>query len=307
MARSPLLRALQALAREHQEASALGLDVEELRKGRSEGRLSRRELIKRSGIVGAAVALGGPAAVARAAGSPLRAPTAPRIAIVGGGIAGLTAALTLQDKGVAADVYESSSRVGGRMHSDWQEVRFANFWARPAGGALWRVDRLNHKTILQLAQRFGLPTVDLLQAQPNGTEDTYWIFGADYPFAQASADFKPVHNTLQGQVQSTSYPTLYNSFTPAGQFFDQMTLYDWIKNYVPGGQARNWARYSMPPTTRSTAPRRPTNRRSTSSTCSATRPGPAPGRSTARPTSGTTSSAATRSCRSRWPVRSRDP
>jgi monoamine oxidase len=238
MARSPLMRALQALAREHQEASTLGLDVEKLRERRSEGRLSRRELIKRSGIVGAAVAFGGPAAVARAAGSPLRAPTAPRIAIVGGGIAGLTAALTLQDKGVAADVYESSSRVGGRMHSDWQEgAAFANFWGGQQAELCGELIDSNHKTILQLAQRFGLPTVDLLQAQPNGTEDTYWIFGADYPFAQASADFKPVHNTLQGQVQATSYPTLYNSFTSAGQFFDHMTLYDWIENYVPGGQS----------------------------------------------------------------------
>ncbi len=93
----------------------------------------------------------------------------------------------------------------------------------------------NHKTILQLAQRFSLPTVDLLAAQPNGTTDTYWIFGADYPYSQASNDFQAVHNTLQGQVQATSYPTLYNSFTSAGQFFDQMTLYDWITRYVPGG------------------------------------------------------------------------
>jgi monoamine oxidase len=41
-------------------------------------------------------------------------------------------------------------------------------------------------------------------------------------------------------VQQTGYPTLYSSFTPAGQFFDQMTLYDWITNYVPGGHASNF-------------------------------------------------------------------
>src|SRR5439155_793690 len=37
------------------------------------------------------------------------------------------------------------------------------------------------------------------------------------------------------QVQQTSYPTLYNLFTDAGKFFDNMTVYDWIENYVPGG------------------------------------------------------------------------
>src|ERR687888_76312 len=170
-------------------------------------------------------------ALARAA----RAAGTPRIAIVGGGIAGLTAALTLQDKGVASDVYESSGRLGGRMRADWTEFG-TSFWAGGQQGELCGefIDT-NHKTILQLAQRFKLATVDLLGTQPNGTEDTFWIFGADYPYAQASDDFQPVHNTLQGQVQATSYPTLYNLFTPAGQFFDKLTLYDWIENYVPGG------------------------------------------------------------------------
>jgi len=227
MARTPLLRALRGLADEHRTAERLGVEPAQLH----EERISRRELVKRGGVAAAALTV--PAAFAQAA----RSATAPRIAIVGGGIAGLTAALALQDKGVYADIYESSRRVGGRMHSDWQEFG-TSFWDNGQQAELCgELIDTNHKTILQLAQRFGLPTVDLLQAQPNGTEDTYWIFGADYPFAQASIDFKPVHNTLQGQVQQTSYPTIYKSFTTAGQFFDQMTLYDWITQYVPGGHS----------------------------------------------------------------------
>jgi monoamine oxidase len=227
MARTPLMRALRRLAQEHQAASQLGVEVEEYQ----ETRISRREFVTRTGAVGAAVAIAGPLALARSA----RAAGAPRIAIIGGGISGLTAALTLQDGGVYADVYESSGRIGGRMHSDWQDFG-TGYWANGQQAELCgELIDSNHKTILQLAQRFRLPTVDLLQAQPNGTEDTYWIFGADYPYAQASIDFKPVHNTLQGQVQATSYPTLYNSFTAAGQFFDRMTIRDWIANYVPGG------------------------------------------------------------------------
>jgi monoamine oxidase len=233
MARTPLMRALQRLAREHQEASRLGIEVEELREREEEARISRREFVKRTGALGAAVAVTGPLALARAA----RAAGAPRIAIVGGGIAGLTAALTLQDKGVFADVYESSGRLGGRMHSDWTEFG-TSFWANGQQAELCgELIDTNHKTILQLAQRFKLATVDLLGAQPNGTEDTFWIFGADYPYAQASNDFQPVHNTLQGQVQATSYPTLYNLSTSAGQFFDKLTLYDWIETYVSGGHS----------------------------------------------------------------------
>jgi monoamine oxidase len=40
-----------------------------------------------------------------------------RIAIVGAGIAGLTTALRLRDAGISAILYDSASRVGGRMHS----------------------------------------------------------------------------------------------------------------------------------------------------------------------------------------------
>ena len=230
MSRTPLMRALQRLAWEHRTATQLGIGVEELREREMSG-VSRREFLKRAGAVGAAAAVAGPLALAR----PARAAAAPRIAIIGGGIAGLAAALTLQDKGVSADVYESSGRVGGRMHSDWQEFGHS-FWANGQQAELCgEMIDTNHKTILQLARRFNLATVDLIAAQPNGTGDTYWISGAQYPYAQASTDFKPVHNTLQGQIQAAGFPTQYNSFTPAGQLFDQMTVYDWITNYVPGG------------------------------------------------------------------------
>src|SRR5207249_1921203 len=231
MARTPLMRALQRLSYEHSRAQALEMDVSEFRARASEAAYSRREFLRRGGVAGAAVALAGPLALAR----PARAASAPRIAIVGGGIAGLNTALTLQDKGVYADVYESSGRLGGRMHSDWTEFG-TGFWQNGQQAELCgELIDSNHKTILQLAQRFGLATVDLLGAQPNGTTDTYFIFGKPYPKSQADLDFRPVKSTLQSQVQATSYPTLYNNFTAAGQIFDQMTLYDWIENYVPGG------------------------------------------------------------------------
>jgi monoamine oxidase len=228
------MRALQRLARDHRDADALGLPIEELRARRKDGAYTRREFLKRSGTVGAAVAVAGPAVLAR----PARAATnGTRIAVVGGGIAGLACALTLQDKGVACDVYESSSRWGGRMHSDWTEAPAipAGFWGGQQAELCGELIDTNHKTILQFAQRFGLATVDLLGAQPNGTEDTYYVLGSLYPKDQADKDFQPVHQTLQHQVQQTSYPTLYNNFTPAGQFFDKMTIYDWIETYVPGG------------------------------------------------------------------------
>lgn len=46
---------------------------------------------------------------------PLSSPTFPKIAIIGAGLAGLTAAFRLQQKGFAVAVYEARSRVGGRV------------------------------------------------------------------------------------------------------------------------------------------------------------------------------------------------
>src|SRR5882757_10079204 len=102
MARTPLLRALQRLARDHQQAESLGISPAELREREQERAYSRGEFLRRSRAAGAAVALGS-GVFSRAA----LAAAGTRIAIVGGGIAGLSAALTLQDRGITSVVYES--------------------------------------------------------------------------------------------------------------------------------------------------------------------------------------------------------
>jgi monoamine oxidase len=211
---------------------------------------SRREFLKRAGMTGAAVAVAGTALLSR----PANAATAPRIAIVGGGIAGLTAALTLADAGVTSTVYEASpDRIGGRMHSDrsgyWSNGQISEFC-----GELIDSD---HVTVRHLAQRFRLATADLVAAQPNGSTDTNWFLGGYYSTTQADKDFQPIHNILQGQVQATGYPTTYALHNDAGAAFDEMTVYDWIEQYVPGGTGHGWGGCSSRPTTRSTAPRRP--------------------------------------------------
>jgi monoamine oxidase len=225
MARTPLLSFFEELASDHASATAQRITVRELR----ERRVTRRTVLRGAAAVGVAGVLataGVPARSAKAAGSP-------RIAIVGGGICGLATALTLADKGVISTVYEASDRVGGRMHSDtrgyWQDGQVSE-WC----GEL--IDT-GHKTVLSLAQRYRLATTDLIGAQPNGSEDTYKLFGSYYTKEQADIDFKPVHNALQGDVQAASYPTLYNLSTSGGQALDRMSVYQWIDSRVPGGHS----------------------------------------------------------------------
>ncbi len=228
MARTPLLRHFQELFEDFDEAERSGRAIESVQEERRQLRFTRRDILKVGGAAVAAAALSGPmsawAAVSKRSGKQ------GRIAIVGGGIAGLNAALTLQDAGIASTVYEASSRVGGRMHSD--TTSWLNGQTSEHCGEL--IDT-KHKTILGLTTRFKLATVDLLAAQPNQSTETDFFAGQYYTSAQANSDFKPVWNAVKGDLTAARFPALYNSFTPAAQTLDNMSLYQWIESRVPGG------------------------------------------------------------------------
>src|SRR5437773_8448673 len=226
MPRTPLLRNLHALSADFDEAARSGRSVQAVRAERRAG-LTRREFLKVTGATIGAAALAGPATAFAAA---RRSGNEARIAIIGGGIAGLNAALTLQDAGITSTVYEASGRVGGRMHSD--TTSWLNGQTSEHCGEL--IDS-GHKTILGLASRFKLPTVDLLGAQPVHSTDTNYFFGHYYTDAQAQADFNPVWNNVKKDVNAAGYPTTYTQSTQAGRDLDQMNIYDWIESRVPGG------------------------------------------------------------------------
>jgi len=229
VARTPLLRQFQELFADFAEADRSGRPVETIRDERRAG-LTRRDFLKGTGATLGAAALSGP--LAAFASTAKATPPNSRIAIVGGGISGLTAALTLQDAGIASTVYEASGRVGGRMHSD--TTSWLNGQVSEHCGEL--IDS-GHKTILGLASRFKLATADLLSAEPTHSTDTNYFFGQYYTDAQAQADFNAVWNNVKKDVNAASYPTLYNLHTDAGVVLDHMSIYDWIESRVPGGHA----------------------------------------------------------------------
>jgi len=230
MRRNPLLRRFQTLFADFEEAERTGRPVAEIRDERRRLGVTRRDFLKMGGVAVGAAALAPSAALA---GAVRRGATSQgRIAIVGGGIAGLNAALTLQDAGISSTIYEASGRVGGRMHSDttsWLNGQTSEHCAELIDSG--------HKTILGLATRFKLATADLLGAEPAHSTDTDYFFGSYYTDAQAQADFNPVWTNVKKDVNAASYPTLYNSFTDAGRDLDRMSIYDWIESRVPGGHS----------------------------------------------------------------------
>ena len=230
MARTPLLWKFQSLFEDFEEAERSGRTVEAVQQERRQLSLTRRDFLKLTGAGVGAAAFGGP--VAALAASIPKAGGTSRIAIIGGGIAGLNAALTLQDAGFASTVYEASPRVGGRMHSDTTSWLYGQ--TSEHCGEL--IDS-KHKTILGLASRFKIPTVDLLAAEPVHSTETDFFSGGYYTSAEENVDFNPVWNAVKKDLNSAPFPTLYNSFTPAGQALDNLSLFQWIETRVPGGHS----------------------------------------------------------------------
>jgi monoamine oxidase len=198
-----------------------------------ESRTTRRELVKRTAVAGAALAgastMGRFAKAASAAGDA-------QIAVVGAGLAGLTCAYRLQQAGYYAKVYEGNpDRIGGRCWS----MKFANGQIAEHGGEL--IDQ-GHTAMRQLAQELGFTLDNLLQAQPKGTEDFFYVNGRKYPYSQLVVDLNAIYQKMHKDVSAASYPTLWNLYTQRGWELDHMSIIDWLNATVPGGATSNLGR-----------------------------------------------------------------
>ena len=152
-----------------------------------------------------------------------------KIAIVGAGLAGLTAAYQLKKAGYAPRIYEASSRLGGRCYSA-RDV-FADGQVAEHGGEFFDT---GHTEIIALAKELGLTLDDVLAATPKDLHPIYVSAGKPYTLAQATNDWQPLYPVLRAQAKAIGEPN-WRRATPAAKKFDAMTITDWIAAYVPGG------------------------------------------------------------------------
>ncbi len=109
------------------------------------------------------------------------------IAIIGGGIAGLTCAYQLKQAGVDATVYEAAGRVGGRMMSARGMAGDGQVFE--LGGELIDTD---HLVVQALAATFNLELDDLPAATAGLKQDVFFFDNRELSEAELIAAFTPV-------------------------------------------------------------------------------------------------------------------
>ena len=242
MARTAMFRRLQEMVATAGEANRRRVDVAEahgraMEAAGSDAELTRREVLERGALAAAgASALGAVVLNPRTAWGASKPPAQPRIAVVGAGISGMSAAMTLKDAGFTnVTVYEANQAVGGRT---WTNT---GFWS-PGQWSEWGGELIDtgHKTVFSLCRRFGFSPYDMEQNNPTGATDILWFDGRYYPWLQMARDWQAsgaVQVINQMMQTMPPWPFPYTAaWSPAAAAIDDMTLATWIDTYIPGGR-----------------------------------------------------------------------
>jgi monoamine oxidase len=145
------------------------------------------------------------------------------VAVIGGGVAGLHCAYRLMQAGVVVQVFEASSRVGGRMFT--ARGMFPDDQVAELGGEL--VDT-NHRFIRALVDEFGLALDDrLYDTSDELLADTWYVAGKHVSDATLVEQFKAVAPDLLAALESA------DSDDDAFAALDNTSLADFLDQTVP--------------------------------------------------------------------------
>ncbi len=138
-----------------------------------------------------------------------------KIAIIGAGLAGTHCAYQLSKAGIRADLYEASSRIGGRTFS--LTNHFADGQTAELGGEL--IDS-NHKTVFRIASELGLQVDDCRQNTKDS--DHFIVDGEILSTAWILENFKPLaQNILTQRNLADKNPDYF-------QQLDLLTISEWL-------------------------------------------------------------------------------
>ncbi len=193
-ARTPLFRSLQRLLKlAHISNGPAKLPADELGEMQQQAQMNRRHFLR---IAGATTALAGSGVLTMSCATD-KSRAAPRVVIIGGGVAGLNAAYNLKRGGVRTEIFEASKRSGGRIFT-------ANNIMAPGlttelGGEF--IDS-NHKEMLALAKEFRLGLIDVAAASESAlTKEAYFFDGAHHTEAEAIEAFRPLAEKIAADTK----------------------------------------------------------------------------------------------------------
>jgi monoamine oxidase len=193
-------------------------------------KLSRRDILAAAGKT---AVLGAVVGTARAGRALAARPPAVDVGIVGGGIAGLICADTLQAAGVKATVYEARDRLGGRIWS------MGGAFPGPVDFPGQVVERggefidTTHLTIKSYAQEFKLKLEDVNKEWlPGG--DTFYFNGARVPEAVVVDEFRALVDSLRRDLARLSNFIDVNTFTDFDRQLDFTSLAAYLEAHGAG-------------------------------------------------------------------------
>ena len=158
---------------------------------------------------------------------------APRIAIVGAGLAGLAAAHVLRRAGCRATVYDAAAVMGGRVRTDFGGVEPGV--VSELGGEF--VDS-GHDDMLALAAHFDLPLIDTAAPAEAGLATTYHFGGQRHTEAQVLAAYRHVAPRIAADAARLSAAVSRARHTPDDAALDRLCLAE----YLDGLDMDGWLR-----------------------------------------------------------------
>ncbi|MBI3776693.1 MAG: FAD-dependent oxidoreductase [Gammaproteobacteria bacterium] len=188
--------------------------------------LNRRDFLKRSVTGAALLSLGAPLLASCSRG-------APRIVIIGAGIAGLNAAYVLKKSSIDATVYDANDRTGGRILTA-RDAAGGGFYAEQGGEFI----DAKHADMLGLAKEFGLEVLDRNTPELAGFQAAYFFGGQHYSEAQLIEALKPLREPLAADAQAIGNDISYATANAAAQRLDALSL----SAYLDRLGTRGWLR-----------------------------------------------------------------
>ena len=156
---------------------------------------------------------------------------APRIVIVGAGLAGLNALHTLKKVGIDATIYEASGRTSGRIMSV-QGAMGAGTWTEFGGEYM----DTNHADMMDLAKEFNLELMDIVQpSEATLIKETYFFNGQHYTEKDVIEAFRAFAPRLKRDQESLPEIVDYTNKSKSARRFDNMSISEYLTNIGASG------------------------------------------------------------------------